>query len=237
MIDLISDKAKKKVDNCIAQAAKELAKAPADLTLEELIRNSSLIYCVIYGERYFDADANPRLKRQLPQGSIRLYHFTGAAYINCIKQNGLKKGDVPVKVAETGALPSNEDFNNAVWLTSDISPVNQKWSGGNRDFRLTVTIEANDPNLWRWPDLSEHLQMSPESRRILGRHNKPNDWWVYVNQPILPSAIKAYDKLPSSNHRAQAVSGLDSLSLGRELIRRGIADEVSLRNLGWVQNE
>ena len=233
--DSISDQARKMVDRCVMQAANRLAKAPADLTLEELIHNSALIGCIIYRERYFDAEDNPRIKRQIPQGAIRLYHFTASAYIASIKRNGLKKGDVPIKVAETGVMPSDEDFNNAVWLTSDINALNQQWSGGNRDYRLTVRVEADDPNLWRWLDLCEHLRMSPESRRVLGRGNKPSDWWVYVNQPILPSAITAYDRLPSSGRIAQSGTALDSISLRRELLRRGIADEESLLALGWMQ--
>ena len=237
LTDSISDQARKMVDRCIVQAASRLAKAPTDLTLEEIIRNSMLIYSIIYGKRYFNADDNPRLKRQLPQGPIRLYHFTASAYIDSIRRNGLKKGDVPVRISETGMMPSDEDFNNAVWLTSDINAVNQQWSGGSRDYRLTLQIEADDPNLWRWLDLCEHLRMSPEARRILARGNKPYDWWVYVNQPITTTAITVYNKLPSSGRMAQIGIALDGVSLSRELVRRGIADEAALRALGWMQTE
>lgn len=220
------------VDRCRQQAAQRLTKSPDEITLKELIRNSVLTACIVYNRRFFVAGDNPRLKRPAT-GTLRLYHFTSSAYVNAIKQDGIQKGDVPVRIAETGEIQSEEDFNNVTWLTSDLDPGKQGWSGGNRDYRLTVRVEADDPNLWSWANLSAFLGMSPKSKRILEKGNYPRRWWVHVNQPILPSMIVEYEKLPSLARPIQMSSGLDSFSIRRELILRGLADEEALLTLGW----
>ena len=177
----------------LSAALSEFVCASELITSVDAIENRS-----IYNRRYIDPQANPRRQEKTKQPTLRLYHFTRPQSIASIRKKGLNMGDVPVTKS---AIPTGEDFNNAVWLTEQGTPEPQAgWIGqtNKAEMRLTVDIEASDMDLWRWRDLAYHLRVESGWYQTLNQSGGgfADKWFVYCNKPIPPSNIIEVKRMP-----------------------------------------
>ena len=148
------------------------------------------IYSRIYNERWIDPEANPRCKQKIKKPILRLYHFTYPCYVKSILRQGISRGDVPVAKR---ILPTERCFNNAAWFTAVPFPQLQKWSNldqGGAAFRVTVEFDLHDYNLWHWRDLARFLEIDPAWYKALNHSGFADKWYVYCNEPVLPSRFK-----------------------------------------------
>lgn len=154
------------------------------------------VFLEIYNRREIAPLVNPRRRERQKTPTIRLYHFTHPGVVAAIRKDGLDRGDVPVRDTAT---PSEECFNNAVWLTEQADPTQNRWAGGTpkTQVRMTVELNASDLNLWRWRDLARHLGVKPEWYQKLNERGGgfADKWFVYCNEPIPSSAIRRIEFL------------------------------------------
>lgn len=127
---------------------------------------------------------------------MRLYHYTSAAYLNSIMQDGLWKGEVPL---------TPTDLRNAVWFTKDDSAAQHGLMPRKREVRIAVDIPTTDPKLFRWSRWANKNVTNKAWLKTLtqtgGGKAKADTWWLYFGT-IMPDQFVSVDLLTANSNTA-----------------------------------